>query len=50
MLGAVPPFSEYVFMVWCLVKDRDNFVSKITPYQDFTLLHWFTFNVDSVCG
>jgi hypothetical protein len=24
MLGAIPPF-QYVFMVWCLVKYRDNF-------------------------
>jgi hypothetical protein len=23
--GAIPPLSQYVFMAWCLVKQRDNF-------------------------
>jgi hypothetical protein len=26
MCGTIPPFSLYVFMAWCLVKHRDNFV------------------------
>jgi hypothetical protein len=25
MSGAIPPFLQYVFMAWCLVKHRDNF-------------------------
>jgi hypothetical protein len=25
MRGSVPPLPQYVFMVWCLVKHRDNF-------------------------
>jgi hypothetical protein len=25
MHGAIPPLPQYVFMVWCLVKHRDNF-------------------------
>jgi hypothetical protein len=25
MRGAIPPLPQYVFMVWCLVKHRDNF-------------------------
>jgi hypothetical protein len=25
MRGAIPPFSQYVFMAWCLVKHRDKF-------------------------
>jgi hypothetical protein len=25
MRGAIPPFPQYVFMAWCLVKHRDNF-------------------------
>jgi hypothetical protein len=25
MHGAIPPFPQYAFMVWCLVKHRDNF-------------------------
>jgi hypothetical protein len=25
MSGAIPPLSQYAFMVWCLVKHRDNF-------------------------
>jgi hypothetical protein len=26
MRGAIPPLPRYVFMVWCLVKHRDNFI------------------------
>jgi len=25
MSGAIPPFPHYAFMLWCLVKHRDNF-------------------------
>jgi hypothetical protein len=25
MSGAIPPLPQYVFMAWCLVKNRDNF-------------------------
>jgi hypothetical protein len=25
MSGAIPPLPQYAFMVWCLVKHRDNF-------------------------
>jgi hypothetical protein len=25
MRGAIHPLPQYVFMVWCLVKHRDNF-------------------------
>jgi hypothetical protein len=25
MRGAIPPLTQYVLMVWCLVKHRDNF-------------------------
>jgi hypothetical protein len=25
MCGAILPLPQYVFMVWCLVKHRDNF-------------------------
>jgi hypothetical protein len=25
MCGAIPPFPQYVFLAWCLVKHRDNF-------------------------
>jgi hypothetical protein len=25
MRGAIPTIPQYVFMVWCLVKHRDNF-------------------------
>jgi uncharacterized membrane protein (DUF485 family) len=27
MRGAIPPLSQYVYMMRCLVKDRDNFTS-----------------------
>jgi hypothetical protein len=26
MRGAIPPFPQYVFMAWCLLKHRDNFI------------------------
>jgi hypothetical protein len=26
MRGAIPPLPQYVFMAWCLVKRRDNFI------------------------
>jgi hypothetical protein len=26
MCGAIPPLPQYVFMAWCLVKQRDNFL------------------------
>jgi hypothetical protein len=29
MSGAIPPLSQYVFVVWCLVKHRDNFIFTI---------------------
>jgi hypothetical protein len=29
MRGAIPPLPKYVFMAWCLVKHRDNFL----PYN-----------------
>jgi hypothetical protein len=25
MRRAIPPFLQYVFMAWCLVKQKDNF-------------------------
>jgi hypothetical protein len=25
MRGAIPPLSQYFFMVWCLFKRRDNY-------------------------
>jgi hypothetical protein len=34
MSGAIPPFPQYIFMAWCLVKHRDNF----TFYFTFTVL------------
>jgi hypothetical protein len=30
MHGAVPPFPQYVFMAWCLVKHRDNLTCSFT--------------------
>jgi hypothetical protein len=29
MRGAIPPLPEYVFMAWCLLKHRDNFIFTI---------------------
>jgi hypothetical protein len=33
MRGAIPPFTQYVFMAWCLVKHRDNFTFTIILIQ-----------------
>jgi hypothetical protein len=33
MCGAIPPFSQYAFMAWYLLKHRDNFTFTFTlPY------------------
>jgi hypothetical protein len=42
MCGAMPPLTQYIFMAWCLVKHRDNFI--------FTLYYWSRGNsVNIVC-
>jgi hypothetical protein len=28
--GAIPPLSQYIFVVWCLVKHRNNFILYLT--------------------
>jgi hypothetical protein len=33
MRGATPPFPQYVFMAWHLVKHKDNFY---TPGEELT--------------
>jgi len=30
MHGAISPLPQYAFMVWCLVKHRDNFTFTFT--------------------
>jgi hypothetical protein len=30
MSGAIPPFLQYAFMAWCLVKHRDNFTLPLS--------------------
>jgi hypothetical protein len=32
MRGAIPPLLQYVFMAWCLVKHRDNFLFLVCLY------------------
>jgi hypothetical protein len=34
MRGAIPPFPQYVFMAWCLVKQRDNFTFYLYIYRE----------------
>jgi len=34
MSGAMPPLPQYVFMVWCLVKRRDNFTFTLNYERD----------------
>jgi len=40
MRGSIPPFPQYVFMVWCLVKHRDNFTFNFTVYNNLLLFSW----------
>jgi hypothetical protein len=35
MRGAIPPLPQHVFMVWCLVKHRDNFTFTLRGQEDF---------------
>jgi hypothetical protein len=49
--GAIPPLPQNVFMAWCLVKHRDNFISllyyiqySITVFSDCKTLYM---NIDS---
>jgi hypothetical protein len=38
MRGAIPPYPQYAFMAWFLVKHRDNF--NFTFYHPYRLLNW----------
>jgi hypothetical protein len=40
MCGAIPPFHQYVFMAWCLVKAQDN-VNQLGPAK----LYWLTLDL-----
>jgi hypothetical protein len=31
--GAIPPLPQYVFMVWCLVKQRDSFTFTVRQHD-----------------
>jgi hypothetical protein len=33
MRGAIPPFPQYVFIAWCLVKHRDNFTFTLLIFN-----------------
>jgi hypothetical protein len=44
MRGAIPPLPQYVFMVWCLVKHRDNFTFLPLQYILFTVSTRIGFN------
>jgi hypothetical protein len=37
MCVAIPPFPQYAFMVWCLVKHRDNFTFTFDSHISVTL-------------
>jgi len=44
MHGAIPPFPQYVFMAWCLVKNKDNFVKEKLTQTPYTHTHTQTFH------
>jgi hypothetical protein len=35
MRGAIPPFPQYVFMAWCLLKYRESFFYITVEELDF---------------
>jgi hypothetical protein len=37
MHGAITPLPLYNFMIWCLVKHRDNFIFTFTYYKCFVI-------------
>jgi hypothetical protein len=43
MRGAIPPFPQYVFTAWCLVKHRDNFTFLL--YKHVTVASFEAFTV-----
>jgi hypothetical protein len=36
MSGSIPLLSQYFFMAWCLVKQRDNFTFTFNPAENQT--------------
>jgi hypothetical protein len=40
--GTIPPLPQYAFMVWCLVKHRDNFTFYLYTYMFSCSLYLFT--------
>jgi len=40
MRGAIPPLTQYVFMLWFLVKHRDNL---LLSYDEYMCMHLFLF-------
>jgi hypothetical protein len=38
MHGIIPPLPQYVFMAWCLVKNRDNFTLQKDGMETDSLL------------
>jgi hypothetical protein len=39
MNGALSPFSQYVFMIWCLIKRWMNGVVKLILEWHFFMIH-----------
>jgi hypothetical protein len=39
MSGAIPPLQQYVFMAWCLIKDRETFTLTIYNYTVTPLVY-----------
>jgi hypothetical protein len=50
MSGTIPPLPQYAFMVWCLVKHREDFIFTFTPNTDEVLITILRVNeVKSLC-
>jgi len=37
MREAIPPSTQYVFMAWCLVRERDNFTFTCPHFEMFNM-------------
>jgi len=40
MRGIIPPTSQFVFMVWCLINHRVNFVFTFASIKVVSLSRW----------
>jgi hypothetical protein len=42
MRGTITPLPQYAFMVWCSVKQRDNFTFYLLPTNFVGTIQWYS--------